>query len=498
LIHGKEVIYNILANLFLQAVTIISGLILPSMIIRIFGSEINGMISSIKQFIAYLNIVEAGIGGASVVALYKPLAENNSISRNTILAATKKFYNKSGWLFVILVIILSLVYPHLINLQKRNYFTGSMVLILGVTGALEFFLIGKYRVLLMADRKNYVTVLIQALGTIVNTLAAVILLKHFNMSILVIQALASLIYLSRYFLLYAYIKKKYPDLSFNVPPNNEALKQKWDVLIHQIAGLVVFGSPVILLTVFCDLKAVSIYTIYSMIFLALGSLLDSFSNGIQAFFGKLLVADNNDRAKTIFQKYETLYFIIMGWVYSAAYILTIPFMKIYTHNMTDAEYIQPVLALLFVIVGVANKLRVPGILLITGIGHYQETKNRAILEAVINIIFSLIFINIYGLPGVLIGTVCSFLYRTVDTLIYTATKILTNTIKKTLFKITVIGFSYIVLVHFILFIPFSFGSYYQWFRAAVLIGLLLSVVGGIYITISLKNLIILKSRKSYD
>lgn len=459
------------------------------MIIRIFGSEINGMISSIKQFIAYLNIVEAGIGGASVVALYKPLAENNSNSRNAILTATKKFYNKSGLLFVILVIILSLIYPRLLNLQKENSFTGTMVLVLGITGALEFFLIGKYRVLLMADRKNYVTILIQSLGTIVNTLVAVILLRYFNISILIIQALTSLIYLSRYLLLYAYVKNKYPDLSFKAPPNNEALKQKWDVLTHQIAGLVVFGSPVILLTVFCDLKAVSVYAIYSMIFLALGALLDSFSNGIQAFFGKLLVTHNNDRAKTVFQKYETLYFIIMGWVYSAAYILTIPFMKIYTHNMTDAEYIQPILALLFVIVGVANKLRMPGILLITGIGHYQETKNRAILEAVINIIFSIIFITIYGLSGVLIGTVCSFLYRTIDTLIYAATKILTNTIKRTLLKITVIGFSYIMLVHFIFFIPFSFGSYYQWFKSAVIIGLLLSVVGFVYVALLSKNIL---------
>jgi O-antigen/teichoic acid export membrane protein len=380
----------------------------------------------------------------------------------------------------------------LINQQKENYFTGTMVLILGITGALEFFLIGKYRVLLMADRKNYVTISIQSLGTIVNTSVAVILLRHFNISILVIQLLASLVYLSRYFLLHAYIKKKYPDLSFRMPPNNEALKQKWDVLTHQIAGLVVFGSPIILLTIFCDLKAVSVYAIYSMLFLALGALLDSFSNGIQAFFGRLLVTDNRDRAKTIFQKYETLYFILMGWVYSAAYILTIPFMKIYTRGMTDAEYIQPILVLLFVIVGVANKLRVPGVLLITAIGHYQETKNRAILEAVINIVFSIIFINIYGLSGVLIGTVCSFLYRTVDILIYTATRILTNTIRKTLLKICIIGFSYIMLVYFIHFIPFLFESYYQWFKSAVIIGFLLSLVGCVYILTILKPLIVLK------
>ena len=71
----KSVLLTVSSNLFLQFVTVICGFILPPLIIVHFGSAMNGMVSSIKQFISYLNIVEAGVGGAAIVALYKPLAE---------------------------------------------------------------------------------------------------------------------------------------------------------------------------------------------------------------------------------------------------------------------------------------------------------------------------------------------------------------------------------------------------------------------------------------
>jgi O-antigen/teichoic acid export membrane protein len=92
-----EAAYNIAANLGPQIVTAICGFILPPLIIRTFGSETNGMVFSIGQFVAYLSVVEAGIGGASIAALYKPLAENNATERNGILAATRHFYNRSGF-----------------------------------------------------------------------------------------------------------------------------------------------------------------------------------------------------------------------------------------------------------------------------------------------------------------------------------------------------------------------------------------------------------------
>ncbi len=75
LTERKNIFLTISSNLLLQFVTIACGFILPPLIVSFFGSAMNGMVSSITQFIAYLNIVEAGVGGAAIASMYKPLAK---------------------------------------------------------------------------------------------------------------------------------------------------------------------------------------------------------------------------------------------------------------------------------------------------------------------------------------------------------------------------------------------------------------------------------------
>ena len=110
-------INNSISAIILQVVTAIAGIILPKLLISTYGSDINGMVSSITQFIGYLALVEAGIGNASIVQLYKPLAENSIDEVNGILSATNKFYKKSGSLFIFLVIILLIIYPLFVSGQ---------------------------------------------------------------------------------------------------------------------------------------------------------------------------------------------------------------------------------------------------------------------------------------------------------------------------------------------------------------------------------------------
>ena len=69
----KKFLYNSISTGFFQIVLMISGLITPRIMLKYYGSEINGLISSINQFIVYFNLVEAGLSGAAIYALYKPL-----------------------------------------------------------------------------------------------------------------------------------------------------------------------------------------------------------------------------------------------------------------------------------------------------------------------------------------------------------------------------------------------------------------------------------------
>ena len=62
----KKFFYNSLSTAMLQLTNMIIGFLLPRLMLKFYGSEINGLVTSITRFISYFNIEEAGLAGAAV------------------------------------------------------------------------------------------------------------------------------------------------------------------------------------------------------------------------------------------------------------------------------------------------------------------------------------------------------------------------------------------------------------------------------------------------
>ena len=72
--RSKKALKNIITSLIQQVTVLLCGLIVPRAIIGTFGSNVNGLTSSITQFLSYITLLEAGIGPVIKAALYKPIA----------------------------------------------------------------------------------------------------------------------------------------------------------------------------------------------------------------------------------------------------------------------------------------------------------------------------------------------------------------------------------------------------------------------------------------
>ena len=172
----KKFMYNTVTTALYQIILMIVGFITPKVFLNAYGSEINGLVTSINQFITYFNLVEAGLAGAAVYALYKPLAEQNYPKINAIVSAAKKFYLKAGYIFLGLIFAMALIYPIFVKTGLLSSFeVGLLVLVLGANGVIEFFTLSKYRVLLTASQKTYIISLSSIIYVILNTIIIVIL-----------------------------------------------------------------------------------------------------------------------------------------------------------------------------------------------------------------------------------------------------------------------------------------------------------------------------------
>lgn len=466
----EKFVLNSFSAAILQIITMITGMITPRIMLIAYGSEINGLITSINQFISYFNLVEAGLAAAVIYALYAPLAEQNHSKVNSIVTAAKNFYIQSGMIFLVLVIGLSLLYPVFV---KSDYLTGIevsiLVLILGVSGALEFFTLAKYRAILTADQKTYIISFTSCIVIILNTIIVVILgLMRVNI-VLMRTAVLSTVFL-RSIILYVYTKSKYKYLNFSAKPDNSSLNKRWDALYQQLLGSVQNGAPVVIATFLTTLSQVSIYSIYGMVLAGINGVMSIFTSGLAASFGEIIVKKDAKLLKITYTQFEYCYYIIITIVYAICFITISDFIALYTKNITDVNYCVPLYGTLFTLNGLLYNIKTPQGMLIISAGMYKETRWRSTIQASLIVVIGIILTPSLGIYGILAGLCASNLYRTID-LFFFVPKYITNTSKLHTFRRMIRIFVNIFIVVFInKFIVFEVNSYFDWIVKALAVG----------------------------
>lgn len=477
----RQALKNMIASLLLQVVLALSGIIVPRFFTALYGSPVNGLVSSISQFISYMGLVEAGIGAAGTVALYGPIARKDTEEVNGIVSAARSFYMRSGLLFVGLLAILVLLYPNVVrNEIQDTAFIRLMILVLSINGIVDYFYLGKYRVLLQADQRGYVISVYQIAGTVLMT-AVSLWLINLEVSSLFVKGTAALIYLLRSFAIAGYVKKHYPLVNFKKTPNMSAFNQRWAALLHQIVGMIVNNSAVVLLTLFVKANAlveVSVYSAYNMVGCALSNLMNSISSGLGSGFGQVISQNEKEVLRKSYSSYEFLFFIVLFIAYACMTVLLYPFIGLYSLDFADSQiYIRKELVLLFSLAGLLQSLRLPGLTVICAAGHYKQTQSRAILEATINILVSFILVGQYGLAGIMIGVCVSYLYRTTDVFIYTAKHFVKGTLGQTAKRLLCNTLLLVVMVYLgIQFVPQQMNGWISWFIYATIYGISCCIV----------------------
>lgn len=431
----KKFFFNSLSAFVLQLFTLFSGLIIPRIILSSFGSEINGLVSSITQIITYFTLVEAGISGSVIFSLYEPLLHKNYSKVSSIVTAGKNYYYKTGKLFLACIIIFSFFYAFSVKtLLLSRTEVVLLALVIGMSGTIDFFLMAKYRVLLTADQKTYVLYIAQITYIIINTLI-IYFLAVTGFSILVVRSVALSSVFVRSFVLFIYVKNKYSYINFKAEPDNSSLSKRWDALILEILGVVRNATPMLLATLFTSLKTVSIYAIYLIVTSGIRQVLSIFETGLPSAFGEVIASKDIKKLQTINSEFETIYYSLITIIYSVAIVMFLPFISLYTKGITDINYINPLLAFLFVLDAFTYNLKTPQGMLVISAGLYKETRLQSAIQALIIVVLGFALTPILGLTGIMIASISANVFRTIDLIFFIPKHVTQTTYKYTLQKI---------------------------------------------------------------
>ena len=460
----KEILKNIISGLINQFTSIIYGFIVPILIINTYGSNVNGLISSITQFIAYISLLQIGIGPVIKNALFEPIAKNDKEKVAIILGASNNFFRKIAYILIGYIIVLCVIYPF-INTEFSKIFSISLILIISIGTFFEYFFGMTYKLFLTSCQKNYVVDIINTIGYVVSVIIIYVLIRN-DSSIQIVKMFGALIFIVKPILLKLYFDKKFGIKIKDKSTYN--FEKKWDGFAHHIAATVQGNTDIVILTIFDSLKNVSVYSVYNLIITGVRNVIVSLTNGLDGYFGNLIIKDStkiNDR----FYIYNLFYYTISTIVIACTMVLITPFVGVYTKNIVDANYFQPVFGYILVFAEFNYIIRYPFATLVYSKGNFKETTKYAIFEPIVNIIISIILAKKYGIVGVAIGTLVSMPIRSFGFIYYSIKYIL----KEKMFKYTsIILLSFIELLFifimrkYLIFVEIN--NYLTWFISALI------------------------------
>jgi len=462
----KRVLFNVVSSITLQILAIICGFIIPKTIIYNYGSNINGLVTSITKFLSYILLMELGFGTVIKSVLYKPIAYKNKEEIKQILKASGKFFKWVAYIFIVYIVVLCFTFPAIVSNDFSAKYTISLIVIMAISIFAEYFFGMTYKLYLQAEQKTYVISVIHVSTLILNVIATVILVK-LGTSIHIVKIVTAMIFLARPLLQNVYVKKKY-NINLRSVDGNYKISQKWDGIAQHVAYVIHTNADIVILTLFSSISEVSVYYVYSLIVSSIKNVFQGFTNGIDATFGDMIAKNEQEKLNKSFRIYEVLFFSMITILLTSTFFLIVPFVSVYTKGITDANYIRPTFAYIMVISEFIWAIREPYNTIIKVAGHFKQTQKGAWVEAIVNVVISVILVWKYGLVGVAIGTVFAMTIRAIEFVFYTSRHILKRSLKyncKYLLFI-VIEFLIIVLVKQLLPVV-EINNYFEWIGQAI-------------------------------
>ena len=462
----KNIVLSIGSGFLYEIVSLLCGLISQRLILSSFGSAYNGVTQSITQFISYIELMKAGIGGVAMSALFKPLSEGNKQEISEVLVATQNFMKRIAFIFVVFVIGVAIIYPTFIVRDFDWWFTASLVLIISISTFVQYYLGFTYQTLVQADQKGYMVIYLQIITTILNTIVSIILINN-GCSIHIVKLGSALVHIIPPIFFNIYVHRNY-DIDMSVKPKGDKIPQRWDAAAHEVAAFINSNTDITVVTFFCGVKEVSVYSIYYYVISNMKKIVTKFSGGFSSAFGDMYAKGEDEQMHKNLGIFELMIYSLVSVFYSVALALIVPFIMLYTKGVTDVNYSRPLFAIVLGLASIFNCFRIPYRTIVMAIGHFKQTRNGAIIEAIINVSVSVLCTIKFGLIGVAIGSLCAMSTRSYQFANYLSK----NIIKRSMsyyFKHVIICFVILISVNLISRIyTVNIDSWFNWIVSGVI------------------------------
>lgn len=410
----KNSIINILTGVGGQLLTVLLQFVVRTVFIRTLGKSYLGINSLFMNILSMLSLAELGVGSAIAFRLYKPLAENDEKRVRVLVKFYKLAYKVIGGLILLLGLLLIPFLPKLIKDYDSLAGLGIdavLIFILYLLQSVSSYLFLAYRsTVVTADQKKYVIDLIDYAANVVRSIIEIIILVFFKSFPLYTMA-AVFTAIASSFIKGIVAKKMYPQ--FFLPEKDSLSKKEITELfedcgalfIYKVNTVVVKASDNLVLSAFIGIAMVGMYSNYMLIYRTLVSLIQRVFSSFRASMGNLFATAPTETKYQFFRTVNFLTALLFGTAGVGVAVCANELIE--TWIGTDYVLAQPVpiligIEMLFagVVVNLGQVRSVSGV--------FRQAWYRPLLGIIVNIIVSVVLVQVWDISGVIMGTIASY------------------------------------------------------------------------------------------
>lgn len=396
-----------------KVLDLIMAFVLRPFVIRYFGMHVIGLHGLFTNILTVLSLAEAGIGGAFVFSLYKPLAEEDREQIHILMKLYRKVYFIVAILIAFVGFGLTPFLDYFVNFPSGVEHIGIIYWLTILNVVLSYFGADK-RSLLIADQRSDINTKNQFFFRITR-FALLILVTVFTKNYLLYltadigNSLISNIHIT------SLTRKKYPYLktkcagTLGEREKKSILKFVSSGLIFKIGQTVVTSTDNIIISIYFGTIMVAYYSNYSMILGSLEVFVYLLFNSITASIGNFSVTKDNTAAEKLFNRVQFINFFVAFSLTFCLIPLIKPFTILWLGEGFDMENGSMYIVILNFYIAAMQK-GIESFLSAKGELFYRN-RYRGAVEAVVNLTVSLILARYtpLGLTGVFLGTTACYI-----------------------------------------------------------------------------------------
>lgn len=404
----KNTLLNSVVGIINYILIIIFSFVVRKIFTTTLGEEFLGLNSLFTSIITFLSLTELGIGSAMVFFLYKPIHEKDNNSIIKYLSFYKKAYLLIAGVILVLGVGTAFVIPKFaettIDIKKVIIYFILYVLNTSIS-----YLFAYKKSILYADQNSKVVVIVHGSTKILSNIVQIILLictKSFLLyiiSMIVFTALDNIICALYVNKRYSFVKQKATE-RLTKDERKLFFGKIIPVFLQNLCSTIVVSSDSIITSALFSVALVGIYSNYTLITQTLKTLYSQVFSAFTNSFGNLAVAEDKSRCLLVYKRAMFMAFGITCFCCSCFITLIQPFIALFFGE----NYVLP----LNVAVAICCNyyfisMNVPAISVQNATALHKKDTWVMVVQALLNIVLSIVLGKYLGLIGVVAATVIS-------------------------------------------------------------------------------------------